>query len=135
MVNRNGTSYGSHITSLAFHGTALRNIFKSIDYQIGLVKYGDFNRISLEANAAGCKTISYRGNPYADFWVTEGDQRVIAEELIAIVRGETKARTKSIVPDQLETAEAMREIYEGLMVKNQVTVLEPKTVTESVSVN
>lgn len=135
LVNRNGCSYGSHISPLAFHGPALRNVFKSIDYQIGLVRYGDFNRFSLEANAAGCKTISYRGNPYADFWVTEGDQRVIAEELVAIARGDTKARVKSAVPDQLETAEAMKEIYEGLMVKDQVVVGSIIAATEPAMVN
>jgi hypothetical protein len=123
LVNRNGASYGAHITPLAFHGPALRNVFKSTDYQVGLVRYGDFNRMSLEANAAkGCKTVSYRGNPYTDFWVTEGDQRKIAEELTEIIRGEVKPRVKSPVPNHLEMANTMKGLYETLMVKDQVVI-------------
>ncbi len=146
LVNRNGASFGAHISPLAFHGTALRNIFRSVDFQIGLVRYGDFNRMSLEANASGCKTISYRGNEYADFWVTEGDQRQIAAELFSILVGDTKPRVKTAVPDHLEMATGMKEIYEGLLVNGQVAVIEPvkakrkprkivEPVAESIAVN
>lgn len=116
LVNRNGTSYGAHISSTAFHGTALRNVFKSVDYQIGLVRYGDFNRLSLEANAAGCKTISYKGNPYSSYWIDEGDQRVMAEQLLAIIKGDVEPRADRLpVPHSTETATAMKGIYESIL--------------------
>lgn len=115
LVNRNGCSYASHLSPMTFDHENLRNTFNSVDYYIGLVRYGDFNRICLEANASGAKTISYRGNPYSDFWVTEGDQRVIADELVQILSGEVKPRAKTIVPDIAETAKAMIEIYQNLL--------------------
>jgi hypothetical protein len=114
LVNRNGCSYGSIITKATFFPSALRNTFRSVDYYIGLVRYGDFNRISLEANAVGTKTISYRGNPYSDYWVTEGDQRVIADELFAILSGHVPPRDKTPVPDLSEMSKAMIEIYKSL---------------------
>jgi hypothetical protein len=89
-------------------------VFKSVDFVLGLVRYGDFNQLSLQANAAGAKTISYRGNEYADYWVTEGDQREIAKELTSILKGEVAPRTKTPVPDIAETAAAMKAIYETL---------------------
>lgn len=116
LANRNGASYGAHISSFTFPHTELRNIFKSIDYFIGLVKYGDFNRLCLEAAASGgCKIISYVGNPYADYHVHEGDQRVTAQELIEILKGNVEPREKASVPDISETALAMQQIYEGIM--------------------
>jgi hypothetical protein len=78
------------------------------------VRYGDFNRICLEANASGAKTISYYGNPYSDFWIPEGDQRVIADYLIKILDGEVAPRKKTSVPDISETANEMIKIYETL---------------------
>lgn len=115
LVNRNGCSYGAHISALALDGPDLRNAFRSVDYQIGLVRYGDFNRMSLEANASGCKTISYAGNPYSDFWLPEGDQRVMAAELIKILNGEVVPRDKEQVPDISETALGMQKVYEGIL--------------------
>lgn len=114
LVNANGASYGSHITGQAFDHKTLRNAFCSTDFCIGLVRYGDFNRLSLEANASGSKTISYEGNPYSDFWVSEGDQRRIASQLIEILSGRAEPRQKQQVPDISETAQAMKEIYECL---------------------
>jgi hypothetical protein len=111
LLNRNGASYGSFITNGAFKPAALRNAFRSVDYYIGLVRYGDLNRISCEANASGCRTISYRGNPHSDFWVTEGDQRIIAQELIAIFDGAVSPRDKTPIPDISETCKAMLEVY------------------------
>jgi hypothetical protein len=99
----------------------LRNVFNSVDYYIGLVRYGDFNRISMEAKASGCKLISYTGNPYADYWLPEGDQRTMAGELIKILKGEVKPRANQTlepileVPDISETAAEMIKIYEGLI--------------------
>jgi len=114
LINRNGCSYRATISASRFEQTELRNAFVSSDYYIGLVRYGEANRIFLEATACGMKTISYQGNPYADYWLTEGDQRGMANELIAILKGEIPARPKMEVPDAIETAKAMKEIYEGL---------------------
>jgi hypothetical protein len=114
LVNRNGCSYASHISCGAFTHSALVNTFRSVDYYIGLVRYGDFNRICLEANACGTKTISYRGNPYSDFWVTEGDQRIIAAELIAILNGDVPPRDKTPILDIAETCQNMKNLYETL---------------------
>jgi len=114
LVNTNGASYSSHISSTFFPDNDLRNVYNSVDFQIGLVQKGDFNCVSLEANACGTKTISYKGNPYSDFWLNEGDQREMAKELIAILKGEVEPRQKEEVPDITETAQAMKEIYEQL---------------------
>jgi hypothetical protein len=114
LANRNGCSFSAHISSLLFNHVELRNAYCSIDYMIGLVRYGDHNLVSLEANACGAKTISYIGNPYSDFWITEGDQRQMAKELISILKGEVEPRQKEVVPDIQETAKAMKEIYDGL---------------------
>ena len=115
LVNRNGCSYGSHISHMAFDHENLRNAFCSVDYFIGLVRYGDFNRLCLEANACGARSISYRGNPYSDFWIAEGDQRVMADELVEILNGNIEPRKKETVPDISDTAKAMIEIYGGLL--------------------
>lgn len=114
LINRNGSHYGMHVTSGAFEPHALRNVFRSVDFYIGLVRYGDFNRISLEANASGCRTISYAGNPHSDFWLPEGDQRTIAAELVKILNGETEPRAKTPVPDISETCKLTKALYESL---------------------
>ena len=116
LVNANGASYASHISPICWPHDQLRNIFKSVDFFIGLVKYGDHNRLSLEANAAGgCKTISYAGNEYSDFWLPEGDQRIAAAELVKILQGEVKARKKKPVADVSETAQNMIKVYESIL--------------------
>jgi len=112
LVNRNGVSYSSHISPVMLAQSQLANVCKSVDFMVGLVSKGDFNLLSLEANATGCKTISYAGNPYSSFWVTEGDQRTTAAEIAKILKGEVEPRNKEIVPDISETAFAMKEIYE-----------------------
>lgn len=116
LINRNGCSYAAHVSPLVFDHETLRNAFCSTDYFIGLVQKGDFNRLSLEAAASGAKTISYAGNPYADYWVPEGDQRVLAEHLIEILNGKRSPRVdKLIVPSITETAQAMIKLYESLL--------------------
>lgn len=115
LVNRNGASYGSHITSTIFDKDSLRNAFCSTDYFIGLVRYGDYNRSCLEAKACGAKVISYRGNPYADFWLTEGDQREMAFELLSILRNEVSPLETIGVPSVEETAQAMIDIYKRIL--------------------
>lgn len=114
-ANAIGASFYAHISPITWPHEELRNVFKSVDYYIGLVRYGDFNHMGLQANAAGCTTISYAGNEYADYWMTEGDQRVMAKELTAILKGEVTPRTKTPVPDISETATAMKTIYEGIV--------------------
>lgn len=114
LVNANGASYGSYITGQSFDHTEFPNVLKSVDFYCGLVRYGDFNRMGQEANAAGCKTISYAGNPYSDFWIPEGDQREIARHLISILKGDVEPRKKDPVPDIADTAKAMLTIYQGL---------------------
>ncbi len=114
LVNANGCSYGSHISPITFPHDELRHVLKSIDYYVGLVRYGDFNHMGLQAACAGAKTISYAGNPYTDFWITEGDQRTMAVELTAILKGDVTPRSKLPVPDLADTARAMLAIYEGL---------------------
>jgi len=115
LVNRNGVSYSSHISPVSMARSQLCNTFKSVDFMIGLVKKGDFNNLSLEANATGCKTISYPGNPYSAYWVTEGDQRTTAKELIAIFKGEVEPREREPVPDISTTAEKMMEVYGSIL--------------------
>lgn len=115
LVNSNGTHYGSYITGDVFQATELRNAFVSTDYHIGLVRSGDANKVSLEANACGAKTISYRDNPYSDFWIDEGDPFIyLVPQLLKIFRGETEPREKTPVPDIKVTAEGMTEIYKRL---------------------
>ena len=115
LVNRNGTSYHSHITSSVFTHDNLRNAYVSTDFYCGLVQKGDFNRISLEANACGAKTISYEGNPYSMYWVQEGDQFRMADQLLKILKGEVEPRKdRQEVPDMSETALALKEIYDAL---------------------
>lgn len=122
LVNRNGCSYASHISPMTLGHEDLRNAFNSVDYYIGLVRYGDFNRVGLEANASGTKSISYRGNPYSDYWITEGDQRTIADELIDILSGKVEPRKKDEVPDVMDTAKGMIEIYKSILPKESVPV-------------
>lgn len=112
LLAKTGVTFRSYTSGNYFSSTDLRNAFCSVDYYLSLVRYGDFNTICMEAKASGCKVISYRGNPYADYWVTEGDQRTMAEELLAIFEGKTLERVTEEVPDISETAQAMLKIYE-----------------------
>jgi hypothetical protein len=110
-----GAAYRSFMVSGAFEPEGLRNAFASVDFYAGLVRYGDHNRISLEAHASGCPVISYRGNEYADYWVDEGDQRTIAAQLKMILRGDMPKRETPETPDISETAAAMMKIYERIL--------------------
>jgi len=115
LVNRNGASYACHISPRVFSHEELRNVFCSIDYYVGLVKYGDFNRLCLEAKACGCKTISYAGNPYSDFWLPEGSQVEGAELMYQILSGQITPRETEPVHDISETAKGMIEVYEEVL--------------------
>jgi len=115
LVNRNGSSFHSYISNRVFDHEELRHAFSSTDFYCGLVRYGDHNYISLQANACGVKTISYRGNPYSSYHVDFGDQRILAQQLAAILKGEVEERQdKSPVVSIMRTAERMKEIYESL---------------------
>lgn len=115
LANRNGAAYKAHLSPIVFPHDELRNIFKSIDFFIGLVRYGDHNHLGLQASVAGVPTISYAGNPYTDYWLPEGDQRTLAAELVKVLRGEVPKREKSPVPDIGEMAEAMVRVYQRVL--------------------
>ena len=114
LLNRNGSGFKTISSGAVFSADTLRNAFASTDYYIGLVNYGDANKISLEANACGAKTISYAGNVYSDFWLNEGDQRDMAKQLVSILKGDTKPRKKTPVADVSVTASGMKKIYERI---------------------
>ena len=113
-MQANGTSYRSYSSGMYFDQETLRNAFASVDYYISPVRYGDFNSVGLEAAASGAKVISYRGNPYADYWLTEGSQINMAEEMIEIFEGKVPPREKEKIASVHEMAKAMVKIYETL---------------------
>lgn len=107
----NRTHYTSYCYTLKLDRQNLRKFLSAASYYYSPVRYGDFNRISMEASATGCKVISYEGNPYADFWVREGHGQRQADDLVAILKGEVEPRQKEDVPDLMETAKAMLMVY------------------------
>jgi len=116
LINRNGSSFYSYVSPKRFSHEEMRNAFCSVDYYCGLVRYGDFNRVQLEAAACECKTISYTGNPYSDYWVSEGDQRELAKALVPILKGDVQPRKDKLpVPDIDETAKCMIGLYERII--------------------
>lgn len=115
MRARYGSVYGTVAGSWSYDHDNLRNIFQSVDYYLSPVRYGDFNRVSLEAGAAGMKVVSFPGNPYADYWMHEGDQRQTAVDLIRIGRGEIAPREKTPIPTEREMAEATIHVYERIL--------------------
>lgn len=115
LMNRNGSAFKSYISPNTFGREDLRNAFCSVDYVTSFVRYGDFNRLTLEAKACGAKVISWTGNPYADYHIPEGDQRIQAQHLIEIFKGNTEQRKVAEVPDISETAKCMISIYERIL--------------------
>lgn len=114
LLNRNGSGFHSYLTNRRFTHEELRNAFCSTNYFCGLVRYGDHNYLSHQANACGMRTISYKGNPYSDYQVEFGDQRILANQLLAIMRNEVQPRDKEPVPSILRTVEQLREVYFSL---------------------
>jgi len=114
LMAANGVMYKSFSSGNYFAPPDLRNAFNSVDYYLSLVRYGDFNSVCLEANSCGCKIISYKGNPYAHYWISEGSQIDMALELINIFKGETKPREVLNAPSLQNMSEAMIKIYESL---------------------
>jgi hypothetical protein len=113
--NQMGAFWNAYVSAGTYPKEWLKNAFQSTDYTIGLVRYGDLNHLSMQANAAGAQTISYPGNPYSDFWVAEGDQRGIAKELIEIFKGDRAPRDKTPVPDIADTITALTKVYEAIL--------------------
>ena len=118
LVYRNGTAYKTFLSGDPLQQPELINAFCSTDFYLNLVRYGDFDRMTMEAKACGAKVISYIGNEYADYWITEGDQRFMASQLIEILRGEVEPRDFKATPDISETVTAMVKIYESLTNSN-----------------
>jgi hypothetical protein len=114
-MHQNGAAFKSYVWGAPFPAPDLRNAFCSTDYYIGLVRYGDFDRVQLEARASGAKLISWAGNDYAHYWLHEGDQRFQARELAAILKGEVEPRDVAPVPGRSEMAKSMIETYEGIL--------------------
>ena len=112
---QNGAAFKTYVSANPLPWPDLRNAFCSTDYYCGLVRYGDFNRVCLEARASGTKVISWAGNEYADFWLHEGDQRGMAKELTAILKGDAMPRDPLPVPSRKEMAKAMIAIYERVL--------------------
>ena len=115
LINMNGAHYASVVSPLVFAPEGLRNAFCSVDYLFASSWYGDHNRLSMEAGASGCKVISYPGNEYADYWVTEVDQRTQFSDLLKIFKGEAEPRKKLPVPSHLDMAKEMIKIYERVL--------------------
>ena len=114
LVYRNGAAYRSFLSADIMAPEALRNAFCSVDYYVNLVRYGDFNRIGLEAAACGCKVISYEGNPYSHYWVTEGDQRVMAKQLKDILGGKVAPRKPKPTQSIKWTAKSLEKLYASI---------------------
>lgn len=112
LANANGAAYGAHLSALVFDPTALRNAFRSTDFYLGLVRYGDHNHVGMQAAASGAQVLSYRGNPYAHFWLDEGDQRGLAAQLVAILTGQVSPRVPAEVPTLPEMAHGFRAVYQ-----------------------
>lgn len=114
LATANGASYTANMTAIMLQKPELRNFGNACDFYLSPVRYGDFNRMCLEMKTCGARVISFAGNPYADFWLTEGDQRRQTEELIRIFKGEVNPLPTEEVPDIRDTALAMCEIYRRL---------------------
>lgn len=115
LINRNGAHYGMHISPIIWSHEELRHVLNSVDYYWSGVRYGDMNRINLEALASGAKVISYRGNPFSHYWVTEGSQVEMIKELVPILKGEVEPRVPDSIPTDTEMAQSFKEIYESVL--------------------
>lgn len=116
LANDNGCAFKAHLSGGHFAHKDLRNIWRDFDFFLSPVRYGDHNNIFMQASAVpGIQTISYTGNPYADFWMPEGDQRTMAKALVSVFKGDIEPRADKLpVPDLTEMGEAMVKVYESL---------------------
>lgn len=110
LLQRTGTHFKAYIGGTYDHDT-LKQVFSGCDFYMNPVKYGDYNRIGLEAKSTGCKVISFEGNPFADFWISEGDQRKQAKQMIEILSGQVAPRESKPVPTVADMAKGMLEVY------------------------
>lgn len=110
----NGSRYSTFMNSLRFDHSTLKIYLSAAPFYYSPVRYGDHNRISLEAAACGAKIISFEGNEYAHHWVREGDQRRQLEDLVAILSGTREERQPLPVPDISETAAALLQVYKEI---------------------
>lgn len=115
LINRNGAGFKSYVTPNVFDRENLRNAFCSVDYLLQTVRYGDFNKLGLEAASCGCKVISFAGNDYADYWLTEGNQDKMVQELISIFKGEVNPLARREVPDIKDTVDELEKVYGRLL--------------------
>jgi hypothetical protein len=131
-ANSNGASSGAILSSAAFAHKDLRAIWKGLDFYLSPVRYGDHNTIAMQSRAAGLKTISYEGNLYADYWLREGDHRRMADDLANIFMGMVEPRADRLpVPDLKDMGQAMIAIYESIVDRSPVTIIEqPYGVTD-----
>lgn len=116
LANSNGAAYYSYLSGGTYTHEVLRSMWRSFDFFLSPVRYGDHNNLFMQAATTGLKTISYAGNVYADYWIPEGDQRAMVKQLAAIFRGEVEPRSdKQDVPDIMEMGKAMVSIYEQVV--------------------
>ncbi|MDB4876456.1 MAG: hypothetical protein JWM41_2902 [Gemmatimonadetes bacterium] len=116
LANSNGAAFRSYLSSGTYPHESLRSMWKSFDFFLGPVRYGDHNCLSMQAAAAGLTTISYTGNEYADYWIPEGDHREMAAALVRIFRREVEPRANKLaVPDLSDMGEALVRIYERIL--------------------
>lgn len=112
---------GVYLTSHKLDKPMLLAALRGSQYYLNLCRYGDFNQMGLQAKAAGCKVISYKGNPYADYWLDEGDQRTMALQLLAIMKGWTQPRNNVLpVPDTRDMVDGLIRVYREVL-KGSVT--------------
>jgi len=142
LANANGAAYGATIDSLHFTHQRMKELWQTAHFILSPTRYGDITLLAMEANAAGRPLITYKGNEYAQFWLEEGDQRRMAEQLVAIFKGEVKARPVLQAPDLSDMGRAMLAVYArvlGLPTTQsvgtpplQLVVDEPSAVAEAV---
>jgi glycosyltransferase involved in cell wall biosynthesis len=115
LMTRNGSVYRAYVSNHQLPTHELLQVFHGANFLLSPVRFGDFNRLCLEALAAGCKVISFAGNPYSHFWVTEGDQRKQAEEIYQILAGNVVEMVPEVKPvSNLESAKHMKALYERI---------------------
>jgi hypothetical protein len=115
LIDRNGAAYGMHVSPLTWVHEEFRHILNSVDFYCNLVRYGDFNRLGLEAAASGTRVISYKGNPFSHYWINEGDQRGMIEELVPILQGQVEPRVPQPIPSDTEMATYFKGVYESII--------------------
>jgi hypothetical protein len=102
IANTNGAAYFATITPKYFPHAMLRELWAGCDFMLGTTRYGDPTCLSQQAEAAGLPVISYPGNQHASWWLQEGDQRVMADQLVGIFQGHIPPRPDKVPVPTLE---------------------------------